>query len=64
MKKIKEVLIRKLSEEQINKINYIIGFRYYNLFKRYKNKKKIIHILTPLHGNMGDKAVVYATNIY
>ena len=64
MKKIKEVLIRKLSEEQINKINYIIGFRYYNLFKRYKNKKKIIHILTPLHGNMGDQAIVYATNKY
>ncbi|WP_302653658.1 polysaccharide pyruvyl transferase family protein [uncultured Clostridium sp.] len=52
------------SEDSINKIKYIISFRYYNLFKRYKNKKKIIHILTPLHGNMGDQAIVYATNKY
>lgn len=52
------------SEASINKIKYIISFRYYNIFKKYKNKKKIIHILTPLHGNMGDQAIVYATNKY
>lgn len=52
------------TEKVVNKIDYSIGFRYYNIFKRYKNKKKIIHILTPLHGNMGDQAIVYATNKY
>ena len=64
MRKIKELLIRRLNEDQINKIMYSIGFRYYNIFKKYKDKKKIIHILTPLHGNMGDQAIVYATNKY
>ena len=52
------------TEKVINKIDYSIGFRYYNIFKKYKNKKKIVHILTPLHGNMGDQAIVYATNKY
>lgn len=27
-----------------------------------KNKKKIFHMSTPIHGNMGDHAIVYATN--
>lgn len=27
-----------------------------------KNDKKVIHMLTPIHGNMGDQAIVYATN--
>ena len=64
MKKIKEVLRRKLSEEQINKIDYSIGFRYYNIFKKYKNKKKIIYTLVPTHGNMGDQAIASATINY
>lgn len=57
-------IIKYLNESTINKINYILSFRFYNKFKKYKNKKKIIHILTPLHGNMGDQAIVYATNKY
>lgn len=57
-------IIKYLNENTVNKIKYISSFRYYNKFKKYKNKKKIIHILTPLHGNMGDQAIVYATNKY
>ena len=57
-------LIKHLNENTVNKINYIFSFRFYNKFKNYKTKKKIIHILTPLHGNMGDQAIVYATNKY
>ena len=30
--------------------------------QKYKNTKKIIHILTPSHENMGDQAIAYATN--
>jgi pyruvyl transferase EpsI len=33
-------------------------------FKRYKGKKKIFYMSTPIHGNMGDQAIVYATNKY
>ncbi|WP_243279470.1 polysaccharide pyruvyl transferase family protein [Clostridium saudiense] len=57
-------IIKYLNENTLNKINYIFSFRFYNEFKKYKTKKKIIHILTPLHGNMGDQAIVYATNKY
>lgn len=57
-------IIKHLNENTVNKINYIFSFRFYNKFKNYKTKKKIIHILTPLHGNMGDQAIVYATNKY
>ena len=52
------------SEDSINKIKYIISFRYYNLFKKYKNKKKIIYTLVPTHGNMGDQAIALATINY
>lgn len=34
-----------------------------NLYK-LKGKKKILHLLTPIHGNTGDQAIVYATNKY
>ena len=34
----------------------------YNNLIKSKNDKKIIHMLTPIHGNMGDQAIVYATN--
>lgn len=44
------------------RIQILLGYRYYKDFKKYKNKKKIIHMLTPIHGNMGDQAIVYATN--
>lgn len=64
MRILKEQLLRKLNKTQINNIQNFISFRHYNKFKQYKNKKKIIHILTPLHGNMGDQAIVYATNLY
>lgn len=64
MSKIKELFINKLTPGQINKINYIFSFRFYNKFKKYKNKKKIIYTLVPTHGNMGDQAIAVATMKY
>lgn len=64
MKLIKKYIISRLSEEQINTLLYLISFKYNNKFKNYKKRKKIIHILTPIHGNMGDQAIVFATNKY
>ena len=52
------------TEKVVNKIDYSIGFRYYNIFKKYKNKKKIIYTLVPTHGNMGDQAIASATINY
>lgn len=62
MKQLKEIIKRIIGENLKNRIKYLFGFKYYDYFKEYKNKKKIIHFLTPLHGNMGDQAIVYATN--
>lgn len=64
MRKIKELLINKLIPSQINNINYILGFRFYNKFKKYKKSKKIIYMLVPTHGNMGDQAIAIATMKY
>lgn len=47
-----------------NKMNSIFGSKYIEDFNIYSDKKKIIHISTPTHGNMGDHAIVYATNMY
>jgi pyruvyl transferase EpsI len=62
MNYIKLFIKKILGQKMIDRTYYILGFRYYSEFFRYKNKKKIIHISTPLHGNMGDQAIVYATN--
>lgn len=51
-----------LDKNKVNKIKFLLGNRYYKKFKKYKDVKKIIHILTPTHGNMGDHAIVYATD--
>lgn len=47
-----------------NKMNSIFGSKYIEDFSIYSDKKKIIHISTPTHGNMGDHAIIYATNKY
>lgn len=60
MKFIKKIL----KEKEINKIKYLLGIRYINKFKDYKDKKKIIYTLVPTHGNMGDQAIAYATLKY
>lgn len=57
-------IIKYLNENTVNKIKYIFSFRFYNKFKKYKNKKKIIYTLVPTHGNMGDQAIVVATMKY
>ena len=62
MQYFKKVIRKILGRDIINQIYYWIGFKYINQFKQYNDVKKIIHILTPIHGNMGDQAIVYATN--
>lgn len=59
---IKHVIVRLISEEKIGIIKYCFSFNNYNKFKQYKNTKKIIYLLTPAHGNMGDQAIAFATN--
>ncbi|MDY4077609.1 MAG: polysaccharide pyruvyl transferase family protein [Clostridium sp.] len=56
--------LRKVKKSLIRKISYLKSGIYYNEFKKYENKKKIFHLSTPKHGNMGDQAIVYATNKY
>lgn len=62
MKVIKSYIFRVIPKRYKFKIEYFFSFMNYKKFKPYKNKKKIIHLLTPIHGNMGDQAIAYATN--
>lgn len=64
MKKFKNLIRKVISNRGISRIQYFMSFIHYKDFKEIKNSKKIIHILTPIHGNMGDQAIVYATNRY
>lgn len=56
--------LRKVKKSLIRKVSYWRSSSYYDEFKKYENKKKIFHLLTPKHRNMGDQAIVYATNKY
>ena len=56
--------LRKIKKSLIRKVSYLKSGMYYDEFKKYKDKKKIFHLSTPKHGNMGDQAIVYATNKY
>jgi len=64
MAKIKSFIRKFIGKENTNKIRHLMSFIYYRRFKEYKNKKKILHLLTPTHGNMGDQAIAYATEKY
>lgn len=61
MNKIKIIIRKILGEDSINKIKCFNSFIYYDKFSKYKDVKKIICINTPVHGNMGDHAIVYST---
>ncbi len=56
--------LRKIKESLIRTISYLKSSSYYNEFEKYADKKKIFHLSTPQHGNMGDHAIVYATSKY
>ncbi|EKY29059.1 polysaccharide pyruvyl transferase family protein [Clostridium celatum] len=58
----KNIIVNLCGEKFINRIKYTFSFIYYKKFKKYKNEKKIIHAITPVYGNMGDQAIIYATN--
>ena len=61
MIKIKIFIANLIGGDKVNAIKYLFSFRHYNKFKKYKNTKKIIYALTPLHGNIGDQAIAVAT---
>lgn len=54
--------LKYLKNDLNNKSKYLFSISYNNKFEKYKNKKKIIYMLLPEHGNMGDQAIAYATN--
>lgn len=57
-----ELLYKVLGDE---KYNLLLEFRYYNkILKKMKDKKKIIYMLVPVHGNLGDQAIAYASGKY
>ncbi|MCE9654382.1 polysaccharide pyruvyl transferase family protein [Clostridium celatum] len=61
MIKIKIFIANLIGGDKVNAIKYLFSFRHYNKFKKYKDTKKIIYALTPLHGNIGDQAIAVAT---
>lgn len=64
MGKIKALIFKYIGENNTDKIKHIRSIMYYKKFKAWKHKKKIIYLLTPNHGNMGDQAIAYATEKY
>jgi len=64
MKKIMSFIFRCIGEDKKKNIEYILSFIYLKQFKEWSNKKKIVYLLTPNHGNMGDQAIAYATQKY
>lgn len=64
MHNFKIVANKILGQNNINKAKYILGFLHNKKFKHYKDKKKIIYMLVPSHGNMGDQAIALATLKY
>lgn len=59
---IKSKIINIIGAKRILEAKYCISFINYNKLKKYKNTKKILYLLTPTHGNMGDQAIAFATN--
>lgn len=64
MANLKSILINLLNQKTINKLVYYSGRRYEKHFIQFKNKKKIIYMLTPTHGNIGDQAIAVSTLQY
>ncbi|MCD2502362.1 polysaccharide pyruvyl transferase family protein [Clostridium sp. NSJ-145] len=60
----KRIIKSILGEKNTQKIKIFKGVKYKNLFKEYKDKKKIIYMLLPSHGNIGDQAIALATLKY
>lgn len=50
--------------DNVRKIKYCMSFIYYFRFAKYKNSRKIVYMLTPTHGNLGDQAIAYASYRY
>lgn len=65
MKKIKSIIIKFLESDAYRDIrinlNKIQSYKYKEKFEKVKEKKKIIYLLSPRHGNLGDQAIAYAS---
>lgn len=64
MKRIKSKIKSVIGEKNTQKILILKGIKNKNIFKEYKNKKKLIYMLVPSHGNIGDQAIAIATLRY
>ena len=60
----KKFIKNMIGEKSIALIKSFQGYNYINELKKYKAKKKIIYMLVPSHGNMGDQAIALATLKY
>jgi pyruvyl transferase EpsI len=55
----------RLKEKIKNIVKIIFSIKKINKYKKYKYEKKIIYLLSPLYGNMGDQAIAYGSlNFY
>ncbi len=54
--------VKAVGKVVVNEIKYFKSIYNYSELKEYKDTKKIIYLLTPEHGNMGDQAIAFATN--
>ena len=61
MSMLSKITQKIIGNENMNDLKYYGGIRKYKYLKKYKNTKKIIYLLVPHHGNIGDQAIVYAT---
>lgn len=59
-----KVKIGRLYKKIKNLKDYFFSGRYYETYKPYLGKKKIMLMLTPDHGNLGDHAIAYASYKY
>lgn len=64
MEKFKSLVIKSIGKKNAKELKNMMRFVYYRKFKEWKHKKKIVYLLTPNHGNMGDQAIAYATEKY
>lgn len=60
--RVKGTIVKLIGEKNGGVIKYYFSFSNYNKLKQYKDTKKIIYLLSPIHGNMGDQAIAFATD--
>lgn len=61
MNNIKSLITKLIGEERKNKLKYDFSSIHFYKFENIKKEKKILYLLVPIHGNLGDQAIAYAT---